>query len=75
MLINKSVFDDLGKYNEKYYYAQDYKLFTDMFMSKYRVKILKKVYYELNQENNISTNNKKNQNYYANLVKKEYKLF
>ena len=42
MLINKSVFDDLGKYNEKYYYAQDYKLFTDMFMSKYRVKILKK---------------------------------
>ena len=33
---------------------------TDLIKSNYKVKILKKVLYELNTENNISTNKKRN---------------
>ena len=70
LMIKKSVLYDLGKYNEKFYYAQDYKLMSDLVKKNYKTKIIKEPLYVLNQKNNISTNFKKSQKYFANCVKK-----
>jgi len=70
LMIKKSVLHDLGKYNEKFYYAQDYKLMSDLVKKNYKTKIIKEPLYVLNQKNNISTNFKNSQEYFANCVKK-----
>lgn len=70
LMIKKSVLFDLGKYNEKFYYAQDYKLMSDLVKKNYKTKIIKEPLYVLNQKDNISTNFKNNQKYFANCVKK-----
>ena len=68
-----SKFDTLQKigfYDENFYYAQDYKLISDLYKAGYKIGILKIPLYLLNQENNISTLKYKEQKYYANCVKK-----
>jgi len=70
LMIKKTVLYDLGKYNEKFYYAQDYKLMSDLVKKNYKTKIIKEPLYVLNQKNNISTNFKNSQEYFANCVKK-----
>ena len=70
LILKKNVLNEVGNYDERFKYAQDYKLMTDLIKSNYKVKILKKVLYELNTENNISTNKKSEQDYYANCVKR-----
>ena len=60
---------EIGKYDELFYYSQDYKLFSDLIQRKYKFKVINKPLYFLNTVNNISTNNKKEQEYYANCVK------
>ena len=46
---------DLGKYNEKFYYAQDYKLMSDLVRENYN-KNCQGTFICLNQKNNISAN-------------------
>ena len=70
LIIKKNVFQEIGYYDERFYYAQDYKLFTDLIKNKYKIKILNKALYTLNIENNISSNKPSEQSYYANCVKK-----
>ena len=70
LFIKKSVINKLGNYNEKFIYAQDYKLFKDLIVQKYKIGVIKKPLYELNMQNNISTNYKKEQDYYAQCVRK-----
>lgn len=70
LILKKNVLNEVGNYDERFKYAQDYKLMTDLIKSNYKVKILKKVLYELNTENNISTNKKSEQDYYAKCVKR-----
>ena len=70
LLIKKQVLNDLGNYNEKFIYSQDYKLFFDFLNSGYKIKNLNKVLYYLNMENNISTNYSLEQKYYADCVRK-----
>lgn len=60
----------IGFYDENFYYAQDYKLFSDLYKYDYKIGILKKPLYILNQENNISTLKYEEQKYYSNCVKK-----
>ena len=69
LMLKRQVLIDIGKYDENFYYAQDYKLLSDMNKSNYKLAILKNVFYVLNTENNISTLKKKEQNYYANCVR------
>lgn len=69
LFVEKDVITDIGGYSEKFKYAQDYKLFSDMVSKNYRIKILNKSLYELNMENNISSNKKTEQEIYANHVK------
>lgn len=70
LLIEKSTFFELGGYNEKFKFAQDYKLMTDLINKKYKVSILNRPLYHLNMEGNISSEFKKEQRYYAECVKK-----
>lgn len=70
LLIRKNVIESIGYYNEKFYYAQDFKLFSDLIKSGYKIRIFNKILYSLNTENNISTKFTEKQNYYANCVKK-----
>jgi glycosyltransferase involved in cell wall biosynthesis len=69
LVIKKSVIDNIGGYDEQFYYAQDYKLFHDLIKSGYKFKNLKKILYHSNTRNNISSNKKDLQSYYAYCVK------
>ena len=71
LLIKKSKLLEVNCYDENFYYAQDYKLMKDLINNKSKVKILNKVLYELNMEANISKTFQKEQQYYANCVKKD----
>ena len=71
LMIKKDSIIKAGLYNENFYYAQDYKLITDMFKRNYKYRKLNKPLYMLNMENNISSNKKKEQNYYASCVKND----
>ena len=57
-------------FNEKFYFAQDYKLMNDIINRGYKVSIYKEVLYELNMEDNISMNFKEEQKYFADCVKR-----
>jgi glycosyltransferase involved in cell wall biosynthesis len=69
LIIKKNVFQEIGYYDERFYYAQDYKLFYDLLDKGYKVKTLNKELYILNTENNISSENLERQNYYADCVR------
>ena len=69
LIIKKNVFQEIGYYDERFYFAQDYKLFYDLINNGYKVKTLNKALYILNTENNISSENLERQNYYADCVR------
>ena len=53
LIIKENVFKDIGYYDERFYFAQDYKLFYDLLNKGYKVKTLNEALYILNTENNI----------------------
>ena len=69
-MLKRDVFKSVGFYDENFYYSQDFKLMKNLIENKYEVKIIKKVLYELNMENNISSSHKEEQKYYADCVRK-----
>lgn len=69
LMIKKEVILKIGKYNENFYYAQDYKLFSDLIKNKFRIKKIFEPLYHLNTKNNISSNYYKEQKYYSDCVK------
>ena len=69
LIIKENVFKDIGYYDERFYFAQDYKLFYDLLSKGYKVKTLNEALYILNTENNISSENLDRQNYYADCVR------
>ena len=71
LFIKKSVLSALGGYDERFIFSQDYKLMSDILEKGYRVSIIKTPLYNLNFSNNISTKFKKEQQYYANCVKRK----
>ena len=70
LLIKKRVLENVGMYDEKFKFAQDYKLMFDLIRLNHKLKIINQPLYKLNLKDNISTRNIKEQNYYANCVKK-----
>ncbi len=70
LLIRKKVLLDLGGYDERFYFAQDYKLMKDLLENNYKIGFIKEPLYLLNQENNISEIHRDEQHYYAECVKK-----
>lgn len=74
LLIKKQVLINLGMYNEKFLYAQDYKLMRSFIDSNYKFKTIKEPLYILNTKNNISSIMTEQQEYYANIVRKNIEL-
>jgi|TARA_B110000444_G_C18800540_1_gene577222 glycosyltransferase involved in cell wall biosynthesis len=70
LILKMKVIKDLNLYDESFYYSQDYKLMKDLILNNYDIRILKDPLYILNMKDNISTNFKDKQQYYANCVKK-----
>lgn len=70
LFIKSQVIHDIGLYDERYYYAQDYKLMKELIKNNHKFKVINKSLYLLNMENNISSLNKKDQEYFSNLVRK-----
>lgn len=69
LIIKKNVIEEIGNYDEKFYYSQDYKLFLDLIRRQYSYIDIPKPLYILNTKNNISTIYKKQQKYYANCAR------
>ena len=70
LMIKKEVLEEMNFYNEKFYYAQDYKLMFDLLRSKKKARIMKSNLYFLNMENNISTIYGEEQKYFSDCVKR-----
>ena len=71
LFIKKIVINELGNYDERFFYAQDYKLFYDLLKHNYNFRVIKKPYYILNITNNISQNKTEEQRYFADCVRKQ----
>lgn len=69
LLLKTEIITSVGNYDENFYYAQDYKLFFDLLSKGYKIKTMKTSYYFLNIKNNISTNFKEEQAFFANKIK------
>ena len=69
LLIKKKILNDIGNYDERFYYAQDYKLFSDLVAKGFKYTTIKEPLYKLNVKDNISNNFKKEQDYYSRCVR------
>jgi len=65
LMIEKKLLEELGGYDENFYFSQDYKLFIDILNSGEKIKTLYEPLYILNMINNISTIYKDEQKSYA----------
>ena len=70
LMIKKETLKIYGGYDENFYYSQDYKLFDTLLRNGEKGKYLKKIYYNLNIDNNLSNLKKTEQKYYSDMVKK-----
>ncbi len=69
LMIKKNVLINVGMYDEDFLYAQDYKLFSDLLKENYKIMTISTPLYHLNMTDNISTNKKSEQKYYADCVR------
>tara|TARA_B100000575_G_scaffold294584_1_gene311783 strand:- start:3711 stop:4397 length:687 start_codon:yes stop_codon:yes gene_type:complete len=69
LLIKRNVLNDIGNYDEKFYYSQDYKLMSDLIKQNKKIKTLRQPLYNLNLKNNISSKNAEEQEYFAKCVR------
>ena len=70
LIFKKNIIEKVNYYDEKFIYSQDYKLVKDLLYSGFSMGIIKEPLYVLNLTNNISTNFKDRQQYYADCVRK-----
>jgi hypothetical protein len=60
----------VDKYDEKYYFAQDYHLYRKIINSNFKIYKLFETHYVLNMKDNISSKYKEEQNQQFNEIKK-----
>ena len=70
LMIKKNILLKVGGYDERFYYSQDYKLYSDLLKQNYSYHFLKEPLYVLNLQNNISSNKRKEQKYYFDCIRK-----
>ena len=70
LLVKKEALNQVNNYDERFYYAQDYKLMRDLIDNNLKVKIMREALYSLNMQNNISSNKRTEQKFFADCVKK-----
>lgn len=67
--MKKKFLESIGGYDERFKYAQDYKLFKDVLEKNIKIKSLNKTLYKLNNNNNISSKFFEEQKYYFNCAR------
>ncbi len=70
LIVKRKTLESVNDYDERFTYSQDYKLVKDILYSGSSMGILREPLYVLNLNNNISTNFKEKQKYYADCVKR-----
>tara|TARA_B100000575_G_C23142202_1_gene665093 strand:- start:5164 stop:5856 length:693 start_codon:yes stop_codon:yes gene_type:complete len=70
LLLKKNTLYSINGYDERFVYAQDYKLMKDLITSNCKISIMNKTLYFLNMNDNISSNFKSEQAYFADCVRK-----
>jgi glycosyltransferase involved in cell wall biosynthesis len=75
LIAKRKVFEKVNGYDEKFYYSQDYKFFSDCYKQNFKIKYLNEPLYILNTKGNISSKNYFEQKKFADLVKSEYKIY
>lgn len=70
LLMEKYIIDQIGGYDERFIYSQDYKLFYDLIKNNQKILKVCRPLYVLNTKNNISSLKSKEQRYFAYCVKK-----
>lgn len=73
LMIEKDLLLKIGGYDEEFYYAQDYKLFSDLLKNKQKVFTFSKPLYYTRNTLNISTLKLEEQEFYASKVRQSYK--
>ena len=69
LFISSKTLNEIGNYDERFYYAQDYKLFREIVDERIKIKKIWNPIYFLNTKDNISTKFKKDQKYFADCVR------
>jgi len=72
LLIKKEALFNVGLYDERYQYSQDYKLYLELLDKNYIIKTLNKKLYVLNMTNNISNKKKDEQRRDFEKIKNNY---
>lgn len=75
LVAKRKVFEKINGYDEKFYYSQDYKFFSDCYKHNFKIKYLNEPLYILNTKGNISSQKHFEQKKFADLVKSEYKIY
>jgi len=70
LVFKKTALEEVGFYNENFYYAQDYKLIIDLLKKGLNCKLVKEPLYKLNMYNNISSKFREEQRYFADCARK-----
>ena len=70
LVFKKTALEEVGFYNENFYYSQDYKLIIDLLKKGLKCKVIKEPLYKLNMTNNISLEFREEQKYYADCARK-----
>ena len=73
LMCKKEILISVGGYDEDFYYSQDLKLIIDLIQKGYKYKIINKLLYVLNTQNNISEKKLNEQQYYAGCARKGIK--
>ena len=73
LMCKKEILISVGGYDEDFYYSQDLKLIIDLIQNGNKYKIINKLLYVLNTQNNISEKKFNEQQYYADCARKGIK--
>jgi glycosyltransferase involved in cell wall biosynthesis len=71
LVIEKELLEEIGGYDEEYYFAQDFKLFSDLINLKINIQTLREPLYFLNTTDNLSTRFTSAQSEYSKKILKE----
>ncbi len=71
LAIKREVLVDIGTYDENFYFAQDYKLYSDLIYKKHKILKIYNILYNLNTKNSISTKFSSKQKYFSECVRKK----
>ena len=69
LFMEKKILEEVGGYDENFYFAQDFKLYCDLIKKNIKLARINKILYLMNTKDNISNKNKDEQRYYFECAK------